>query len=114
MMPRLRTDLLLCSTLQRNRDLQLACPVVAFAGKRDAFAPPHKVAGWWEHTADAFSLHTVPGDHAFLLSDAEALITTVIREMDSAFERANRPAEQKLTREDAPASPSCRFSEIGR
>lgn len=73
MLPTLRADFAACQTYVGDVDQPLACPIVAIAGAADAEVVVAAMQPWQVHTAAAFSLHTVPGDHFFIHTEAEAL-----------------------------------------
>jgi surfactin synthase thioesterase subunit len=55
----------------------VACPVTAFAGAGDRGIAPQLIEEWRRHTAAEFSLKTVPGDHFFLSTSGDAVLTTI-------------------------------------
>jgi acyl transferase domain-containing protein/surfactin synthase thioesterase subunit len=92
-LPLLRTDLALCNTFSYEPGSPLDCPISAFAGREDRFAPPASTTGWLEQTTGEFCLRTFPGDHSFVLTSGALLAASLVADLDRAVEaKENFPA----------------------
>ena len=56
---------------------QLKCPIIAFAGGRDAFMTVDDMRNW-SLCSESFSLILVEGDHAYLTSTGKEICGTII------------------------------------
>jgi surfactin synthase thioesterase subunit len=79
LLPTVRADLLLCETYRYRAAAPLTCPVHAFAGADDVFAPAADMAGWAAVTTGAFHRRELPGGH-FFVRDARAEVTAAVRD----------------------------------
>lgn len=77
--PILRADFALVETYRYRQEPPLGCPLTAFAGTSDRTAAPAALDRWREHTAAAFTLRVVEGEH-FFLQTARTQVTSAIRE----------------------------------
>ncbi len=84
MLPILRADLALAE--QPVPREPLPCPINAFAGRQDFFAPPAAMAGWQRFTRGSFTLHDFPGGH-FFFRTAEEFLPALDRSVRAAFNR---------------------------
>jgi surfactin synthase thioesterase subunit len=50
--------------------LPLACPLTAFSGSRDPWAPPSSMLGWGQETQAGFAQRIFPGGHFYFLGSA--------------------------------------------
>jgi medium-chain acyl-[acyl-carrier-protein] hydrolase len=64
-LPTIRADFAVYETYQYEPGPPLGCPVVAFAGRDDAYVPIVRFAPWAEETTGRFKYHIVPGGHFF-------------------------------------------------
>ncbi len=72
-LPVLRADLTWVDDYVYTEGPPLPIPVVAFAGDSDPVASPSRMDGWHDHTEAGFTLHTLPGDHFFLVDQLPRL-----------------------------------------
>ncbi|MCF6522535.1 thioesterase II family protein [Streptomyces sp. JJ36] len=72
--PLLRADLAVADTYRHTGGRPLSCPITAFAGSGDEEVPLPAVAQWERHTAAAFALTVLDGDHFFIHQQESALL----------------------------------------
>lgn len=89
LLPVLRADFSLLDTYSPRQRPPLPCAIAAFAGAADQEIPADVVQGWQEHTAAAFRLRVVPGDHFFLHSAGPALIQAIRYDLAPALQPAS-------------------------
>jgi surfactin synthase thioesterase subunit len=79
-----RADIAVLESYQPVPDRRpLGCPVTAFAGISDAYAPPATMQRWDGETAREFRLRLFPGGHFYFLGPAFAeLGRAVVREIE--------------------------------
>lgn len=87
MLPTIKADFWVADTHVHRKGPLLSCPVVAFAGEQDPEAPPAEMDGWGRHTGAGFSLQRMPGNHFFVHSVTDRLLSAVSTEL-----RAHRTA----------------------
>jgi pyochelin biosynthesis protein PchC len=74
-LPALRTDYRAIETYRHAPDLRLErTPVTALTGDADPRTTIDEARSWSAHTAAAFDLRVLPGDHFFALSRPEAVV----------------------------------------
>jgi medium-chain acyl-[acyl-carrier-protein] hydrolase len=76
-LPALKADFLAYETFDRNCVRNVCCPITAFAGSEDAVTAPYVMQEWRRHTDVCFELCIVPGDHFFISSSGERVLSTV-------------------------------------
>jgi surfactin synthase thioesterase subunit len=81
MLPCLRADFTAFETYQHEIEPPLSCPITAFGGRSDPRVGEAEVAAWREQTTGAFACAQFPGDHFFLQSSRDAVLTVVRREI---------------------------------
>jgi len=79
----LRSDMALFEKVRYCPGSALDVPISAFAGDRDNAVTPEEVAAWREQTRAGFSFDVLPGDHFFLKSSLNKLMTRVGSEMST-------------------------------
>ena len=77
MLPTLRADFQLAEDYRYAEDTPLACPITVFGGNEDAHATAEQLAGWQQHTQQAFQMHQFAGGHFFLHSAQDALLAAI-------------------------------------
>lgn len=83
-LPVLRADFEACAQ-HGHRDVPpLTCPIVAFAGRNDGYAPGDTLSGWARLTGGRFELCIVEGDHFFVHASREALLEAMRVELVSS------------------------------
>ena len=81
LMPLLRADFALGETYRYQPEPPLPLPITAFGGLRDDEVTREDVEAWGEHTSAGFSCKMLPGNHFFINSDRQLLLTEVSREL---------------------------------
>ena len=66
LLPTIRADLTVVATWPYQDDRKVGCPIAAFAGRADAYAPPERMAAWAAETTSRFTLTELDGDHFFI------------------------------------------------
>jgi surfactin synthase thioesterase subunit len=84
-LPALKADFSAYETFDRNCVTQVRCPITAFAGSDDAVIAPDVMQQWRRHTEAAFELRIIAGDHFFLLTSGELVLSTIREKMLSAL-----------------------------
>ncbi|HLN63006.1 MAG TPA: alpha/beta fold hydrolase [Symbiobacteriaceae bacterium] len=77
LLPVIRADLEVCGTYAYTDDVPLPCPITALGGVDDPLVQSEQMDQWQRHTSSFFRLHLFPGDHFYLLSARQRLLTTV-------------------------------------
>jgi medium-chain acyl-[acyl-carrier-protein] hydrolase len=87
----LRADLALLENYRAGADRALlGCPVTAFAGISDEWAPPTTMRPWARETRGSFHLRLFPGGHFYFLGPGlPALTHDIVREIDQADSPSN-------------------------
>lgn len=88
-LPILRADLLVCESYAYEGHSQLDCPITLFTGAQDTNVAPHELAGWEVQTSAHFRHRVIDGDHFFLKSHQEELLTSMFD--DLAEDMGNYP-----------------------
>ena len=88
-LPSIRADFEASERYKYREGKPLSCPVTAFAGLEDTHISRKQVEGWRNHCDGHFSLHTIPGDHFFIHTAADA-VTHVIQSTLRATQFATR------------------------
>jgi medium-chain acyl-[acyl-carrier-protein] hydrolase len=81
MIPLLRADFEVCQTYSYTQEPALDCPITAFAGLKDEEANDEMVGAWREQTTRSFKLHMMPGDHFFLHSAQQRILSIIAQEL---------------------------------
>ena len=81
MLPVLRADMAVCQTYEYGDEPALRCPITAIGGLEDVDVSRQRLEAWREHTAAAFKLRMLPGDHFFLHSQQFELLRIISREI---------------------------------
>jgi surfactin synthase thioesterase subunit len=84
-LPALKADFSAYETFDRNSVTQVRCPITAFAGGDDAVIAPDVMQEWRRHTEVSFDLRIVPGDHFFLSTSGEMVLSTIREKMLSTL-----------------------------
>lgn len=80
-LPALRADLELLETYAPPPIAPLAVPITAFGGDRDAGVTPDELEAWRPHTADAFEVELLAGDHFFVHAAYADLAQAIARRL---------------------------------
>ncbi len=75
--PILRADFMVDETYVHLSEEPLACPISAFGGTADPEADPRELEAWRQHTSNRFNLEMIAGDHFFLQSNKDVLLSFV-------------------------------------
>jgi medium-chain acyl-[acyl-carrier-protein] hydrolase len=81
MLPGLRADVEMFETYEYGADTPLACPISAFGGSLDRSVSLRELDAWRHQTAGTFTLRTVPGNHFFLNSARETLLSAISEDL---------------------------------
>ncbi|MGJ5178600.1 thioesterase II family protein [Bradyrhizobium oligotrophicum] len=81
-LPTLRADLQLVETYVAAEPSSLQCPVVAFGGLRDVDVGRDELEAWRRISNGDFRLHLIEGDHFFVNSEREQLISLAVSEVE--------------------------------
>jgi medium-chain acyl-[acyl-carrier-protein] hydrolase len=84
-LPALKADFSAYETFDRNCVTRVHCPITALAGSEDAVIAPSVMQQWRWHTDVSFDLCLVPGDHFFLSTSGELVLSTIRKRMLSAL-----------------------------
>lgn len=87
MLPTLRADFSLVETYHYTYRAPLDCAIMAFGGLQDQTVTVEELQAWREETCQAFTLHLFPGDHFYLRSSQEQLLTTLSHELRQILEQ---------------------------
>ena len=74
-LPLLRSDFEMSETYLRTSRSQLECPISVLGGEEDDEVDPAGLEAWREATVGPVSVRMFPGDHFFLQSQKDALLT---------------------------------------
>ena len=81
MIPLLRADFEVCETYDYTEEPALDCPITAFGGLYDESVTGEKVAAWKDQTTSSFRLCMMPGDHFFIHSAQDRILSIVSQEL---------------------------------
>jgi surfactin synthase thioesterase subunit len=84
-LPVLKADFSAYESFDRNCVTQVRCPITALAGRDDAVISPDVMQEWRRHTEMSFDLCIVPGDHFFLSTSSELVLSTIREKMLSTL-----------------------------
>lgn len=77
LLPTLRADLELCDTYEYTPRGPLDIPISVFGGDHDVRVAAEDLAGWRAHTTAEFELVILPGNHFYLHSARERLVSEI-------------------------------------
>ncbi|HVF13272.1 MAG TPA: thioesterase domain-containing protein [Acidimicrobiales bacterium] len=80
-LPVLRADFAYVDRYAYEEGPPLACPITVFAGDRDGETRVDDLWAWAEHTAGAFAVRVLPGDHFFLHSARSQLVSSLAADL---------------------------------
>ena len=80
-LPYVRNDFRLVAAYRHESGPLLDCPVTAFTGDADPVVEPEDMAGWARTTSGGFTLRVLPGDHFYLIPQADAVLTEIRRRL---------------------------------
>lgn len=80
-LPVLRADATVTETYVYDGGPRLSCDLTAIGGEEDPMVTRTHVEGWRQHTAGAFKLQMLPGDHFFLKRDKERFLRWLADEL---------------------------------
>ena len=83
MIPLLKADFEICQTYNYTQEPALDCPITAFGGLSDHEATGEMIDAWREQTTRSFRLCMMPGDHFFLHSAQDRILTILLQELQS-------------------------------
>lgn len=77
MLPVIRADLTVMETYTHEPGAPLDMPITAVCGAWDPWVSPDEMEAWRQHTASAFSLRVLPGDHFYLRTNTGPLVAII-------------------------------------
>ena len=80
-LPLLRADFEACQTYSYSPGPLLNCPISAYGGVGDDDVKREDLEGWGQETAGKFKLIMLPGDHFFLNTASETLLSIIGKEL---------------------------------
>jgi surfactin synthase thioesterase subunit len=80
-LPALKADFAAHENFDRSQIKQTRCPITAFAGSDDAMISPDLMREWRQHTEVSFDLRILPGDHFFLSTSGDSVLSTIREKM---------------------------------
>ena len=80
-LPTLRADCMMTETYVYMNESPLNCPITVFGGLRDPLATREELEAWSEQTSASFSLRMLDGDHFFLHTSPQVLLSALSREL---------------------------------
>jgi medium-chain acyl-[acyl-carrier-protein] hydrolase len=86
-LPALRADLAMCETYVYKNENPLPCPIYVLGGVEDDEALRDELLQWKYHTTGDFNLRILPGNHFFIDSHSELLLSVLSRELNRLLER---------------------------
>ena len=81
LLPYLRADFEMIDTYIYQPDLPLPMPFTVYGGQQDQKVQPERLGAWSEQTTKACVLRIFPGDHFFVHSSRQQLLTTLSQEL---------------------------------
>ncbi len=84
LLPALRADFEAIENYRyTSNERQLECPIVAFGGAGDSHVDYARLESWDHHTSGSFKTEFFPGDHFFINTTRQSVITSMIAEIGS-------------------------------
>ena len=80
-LPAVRSDFALLETYHYEPESPFAFPITAFGGVHDPRTTPDGMEEWRRHTAGAFELNMMTGDHFFVESRRSAVLEHVSKRL---------------------------------
>jgi medium-chain acyl-[acyl-carrier-protein] hydrolase len=81
MLPVIKADFWVADTYIYQETPPLSCPIVAFGSEHDPEVPLSELDAWGRHTSADFAVHRMPGDHFFVHSARDQLLSAVSAEL---------------------------------
>lgn len=81
--PTLRADFAVCDSYRYRAEEPLPCPLTVFGGSRDDERPPDLLHEWRHEVSGTFALRIVPGDHFFVRTARDRVLSAIARELAS-------------------------------
>jgi len=80
-LPLLRADLALSESYVCREEEPLACSISAFGGTGDRRVTQSHLSAWRAHTTQSFTVQTFAGDHFFIQSEPQPLLSTLKQQL---------------------------------
>jgi medium-chain acyl-[acyl-carrier-protein] hydrolase len=80
-LPMLRADFSVCETYRYVHEAPLECSITALHGERDPEVTYEDARKWSTQTRRAFSLLTFPGEHLFLQTERQQVVSAVFEQL---------------------------------
>jgi surfactin synthase thioesterase subunit len=87
-LPALKADFTAHETFDRSQITQIDCPVTALAGHDDPMVTHTLMREWRRHTKEFFELRIIPGDHFFLSTSGDLVLSTIREKMSDTLQAA--------------------------
>ncbi|MBW4636535.1 MAG: putative thioesterase [Iphinoe sp. HA4291-MV1] len=84
-LPTLRADLAINETYIYSHEPPIDYPISAFGGLQDKEVSRDDLAAWCDQTHSTFTLRMFPGNHFFLHSDHQALLSSISQDLISVL-----------------------------
>lgn len=81
LIPVLRADFRLCETYRYVEEDPLPLPITVFSGIEDEETHDGRLEAWQRHTTAQFSIHEIPGDHFFIHTHEQKLLSLMRRHL---------------------------------
>jgi medium-chain acyl-[acyl-carrier-protein] hydrolase len=89
--PMLRADFSLTETYVYTEERPLDVPIAVFGGQNDPVVERYELAAWREQTTRAMTLRMLPGDHFFVQSSRQLLLSAIVEELEEAVPAPSAP-----------------------
>jgi medium-chain acyl-[acyl-carrier-protein] hydrolase len=76
-LPIFRADVQMCAEWQDDFVAPLPCPITAFHGDADTSVSLDSVRNWQYQTRATFDMKAIPGEHLFILQQAESIVQEI-------------------------------------
>lgn len=101
MLPILRADFSVSETYAYYSEAPFSCPITVLGGEKDEGLDRERLEAWRSHTADAFSLRMLPGNHFFIHAERERLLRILSTELRTLAERLDPEVSRGSSGEEA-------------
>lgn len=107
-LPVIRADMAVCESYAYQPEAPLSCPITVFGGLQDPHTDLQGLEAWREECAHGFAARCFAGDHFFLRSAEDELLSALARDLAHVIEPAV-PA-RGLGKEPSPCTLTRKFS----
>ena len=89
--PTIQSDFTISDNYQYFPTAPLSCPITAFGGIADPYVSEEKIQEWKHHTNSSFNLHTVEGDHFFLIKESSTQVINQLNKIAANIVKDSSP-----------------------